>query len=1394
MHQISVLLAILILTTIPASADEGPMLEVRVSQGQIKVTENEQQRVLATVKSGTFLWALETNGDFYRVVDPQSNQKGWIWNRHASPMQSSAADEQALTEAKQLITTAADHFEKQEFEQARDLFQRALMLRRKVLPPNHPLIANTLNDIGASYDNSRDSATAESFFLESMEIRSAIFGDDHPDTIQALRNLALVYKSLNQSDKAEPLYQRALSARTTLLGDEDSETAQSVTDLARLFDNTGRSDDALPLYERALKILENVYDEDNADVAQALHNLALSYDRAEENEEAEPLYQRALEMRTRMFGEEHVDTATSIFYLGWLHDEMKDYEKAEPLYKRALEIRRKLLSDEDPDTAQTVLNLALLYDNTDRYQLAEPLYRESLEIRTKLFGEEHEDTAQAMYNLAWLYDETGRDRQAAPLYQQSLEIRERRLGDDHEDTVHSVIALGLVFAELQDYVKAEPLLKRALEARKKLQGDEHTDTADAYANLGWFYDTIHEYEKAEELIRQSLEINRKLFGENHENTAQAYASIAGLYFRSNDYAKAEPLFQEALNIREKVFGAHHSNTALSLNNLGSLYHERGDYTKAETLFKRALTIRESLNDNDETISTLDYLGWNYDRMGEYSHAEPVFRRALEISTRLHGEAHIQTASCEFSLGALYGSIGEYAKAESLMQSALETREQFLGKESEAVADSLVNLGWLYTRMDQHQKAESFFQRAADIYTEVHGANHPSTSIALINQADVLQETGNFEKAEELLLSGLRVHRDAFGNDHPRCSEILRSLGTLYQKQGNPQKAEKSLKESLASSIRLFGEEHPSVADDYDTLSIVYVTMGNLRQATQLREQSRRSIRRHMARMLPGLSEKAQQTYLVANFRPAFTAALSLGLDQKEDSRTATLSAGWLLNGKSVAQEVLAEAALLSSTEVAPLVSELRQVRDDIAKLTIQKSDDEETRRRVALANLETRQQQLQKQIADHGLGLNAADPWISASTLQGRLPFDSVFVNIARFEIADVTSLKKNRQPPRYAAWVIPAAGLGDIQVIDLGTAEPIDSLVATLQQNIKAAVSQIPKTGEANAESTYQDSVAELSKAILQPLEPLFTDVGEIIISPDGELWNVPWNALLMQDGRYLVEQYRTRYVLSGRELVSRLPERAAISEPVLFADPNFDLNADRVDQSGPDNQHNLRSVSSAHFPRLAATAAEAASIKPSVEGYTHVKARVLMQDAAQEAAFKNLHRPRVLLLSTHGYFEVAQQTVTDLKGNSAVFGNPLLRCGLALAGCNNRATAIADGKEDGILTGLEIIGTDLRGTELVVLSACETGLGDIRNGEGVAGLRQAFQLAGAQSVVSSLWKVEDNETAFLMSLFFKNLADGMNKSEALRQAQLTRIKVRRERFGAAHPFFWAAFTVTGD
>ena len=396
-------------------------------------------------------------------------------------------------------------------------------------------------------------------------------------------------------------------------------------------------------------------------------------------------------------------------------------------------------------------------------------------------------------------------------------------------------------------------------------------------------------------------------------------------------------------------------------------------------------------------------------------------------------------------------------------------------------------------------------------------------------------------------------------------------------------------------------------------------------------------------------------------------------------------------------------------------------------------------------------------------------------------------INIARFRPCDFENSRVDVTwgKPRYAAWVIPPVGMGNVQIVDLGDASEIDRQVHELRQRLANDYQRLRQDGEQAVEAEYRAAAKTLSTQLLAPLESILADATKLILSPDGMLWLLPWDALLQSDGSYLIEKVNTRYVLSGRELLYPVLKRSLVTPPVIIANPEYGPLGNAAG-TAPDSL--LRGLLQGQFPPLAASAAEAAAIRPRVEALVDGSAKVLTRAAATEQAFKDLHRPQVLVMSTHGYFLESKESTTS--DQHIGISNPLLQCGLAMAGANRR-DHVSD-QEDGVLTGLEIVGTDLRGTELVVLSACETGVGKIRIGEGVAGLRHSFQLAGAQSVVSSLWHVSDLETARLMTLFFDRLSKGQTTSDAMHQAQLTRIQSRRERYGAAHPFFWAAFTIT--
>jgi CHAT domain-containing protein len=633
------------------------------------------------------------------------------------------------------------------------------------------------------------------------------------------------------------------------------------------------------------------------------------------------------------------------------------------------------------------------------------------------------------------------------------------------------------------------------------------------------------------------------------------------------------------------------------------------------------------------------------------------------------------------------------------------------------------------------------------------------------------------------------------------------------------KAEPLFQRSLKIRETKLGKDHPDVASSLNTLALLQVDQQHLTEPASLADRSRHIIRIHVARTLPLLSEKEQLTFLEKTDEKRFHAWQSFSLIRRGDAALAALSAAWVVNGKAVAHEALAERALLvreqKNPAAAELAQQLLQVRRQLAALSLAspKPSQEEGHRQY-LARLNEQEQDLSRRLGQASGRASRDDPWVNPDEIRKKLPANTVLVELSRFRIYNFQRKTNEKwwQPGHYAAWVIPPAGQGNVSLIDLGEADQIEKAVQVVQQALKDSPQGIAKAGEPDSEKTLQQSLQNLSRLVLQPLLPHLEKKYCWLLSPDAALWLVPWAALPLPDGKYSLEKHQISYLVSGRDLV-RPVAKVKPTRPMVLADPDFDLglaDARKAAQELLVNPQPLLefrglapSLKLPPVPRLKGTATEAKAIQPTLARYAGQKPWIFLEEQALEGVFKALASPQVLVLSTHGFFlpkqevEVSEGAGLEEKGpvldkEGKLLENPLLRCGLLLAGCNQRE-ALGEQDEDGVLTGLEIVGTDLRGTELVVLSACETGLGDVRTGEGVAGLRQAFQLAGASAVVATLWSIPDRESARLMSDFFGNLAKGQSKAAALREAQLMRIKAHRERSGAAHPFFWAAFTLTG-
>ena len=1048
----------------------------------------------------------------------------------------------------------------------------------------------------------------------------------------------------------------------------------------------------------------------------------------------------------------------------------------------------------------------------------------------------------------------GRYSEAITLAEHLCDQSTTLLGAEHLYTSAGLNNLAEVYREMGDYVRAEPLYQRALAICEQVLGADHPDTATSLNNLALLYVQMGDYPRAEPLGRRALAIREQVLGADHPDTANGLNNLALLYKQMGDYVRADPLYRRALAIREQVLGAEHPNTATTLNNLAEVYREMGDYPRAESLFQRALGIREHVHGpkHPSTATSLNNLGLLYHAMGDTPRAEPLCERALAICEQVLGAEHPNTATSLSNLAALYDALGDYGRAEPLHQRALAIHEQVLGAEHPNTSTSLNNLALLYVHMGDYRRAEPLCQRALAVRERVLGAKHAHTATSLNNLAALYDALGDYGRAEPLFQRALAICEQVLGADHPDTATSLNNLAANHAAQGRPREALTTILAAARAEDQMIGKLFGFASEDQRN-----------RYLAQLRTTG--------ALML---------SLLLSDFAAA-PDAVRAGLDYV--LRRKALSA----EAAVVQQRALLEGRYPQQRE---RLQQLRLRCGQIARKIMTGPGPKEApaAHRQTLAAWEAERDALQAELARAipEIRLEQQLAAVEAGAVAARLGGNGVLVEFVRFPRFDFHAVPAKGGKPwtgeRYLAFVLSAEAGEPVRLVDLGEAALIDAAIQQFLETLTGERSD-PHKGLGFSEDVARPAPTPLTAAdpplralIFDPLVAALGGCRTLILCPDGELNRLPFEALTTPEGGCLIDHYTIRYVSSGRDLV-RLGETEwqAGTDPLVLADPAFDLGGRRAHTVAPKGGvmgallgwlgRRTRVADGEPAPGRGGAvppAPEAAWLgrcsRDLARGEIHfdplpgsreegqnlgqrLGALPLIGESALEGRLKKQRSPAIVHLATHGFFLKNQPwkpPAFGLSGEMGVMGrlagheNPMLRSGLALAGANTflrERRSVSDEMEDGLLTAEDVAGIDLLNTELVFLSACETGLGDVQVGEGVFGLRRAFVIAGARTLIMTLWRVSDLATAILVDRFYALVLDDMPKGKALRQAQhdlrtgeLGKLRPRwlsepmRERLAAGHanrrrkldelaampddfrpfthPYYWAAFILQGD
>jgi CHAT domain-containing protein/tetratricopeptide (TPR) repeat protein len=1076
--------------------------------------------------------------------------------------------------------------------------------------------------------------------------------------------------------------------------------------------------------------------------------------------------------------------------------------------------------------AQDLLVEALLANGHAGAPTTLALAERVVELKEEHAGREHLEAASSLHNLGAVYLERGEFTTALTAHERALSIRQQSLASDDPALADSLDHVAKTLIRLERFDEARRTLERSRTIR-----DGKSDQAALARTLeliGWLNRSSGDYAAAAAPVQRALTIRLEL-APGRPDLLSVMELRGDVLYLAGDIAAARVAWTDALMLAERTLRPEHPVIAEFDDRLALAAKAFGNSKEERRLLEHGLQIADGsfAPCNPQLTALLIDLASSASYEGDYGQAYRLFQRTLDICERCLGPHHSRTATVTYNWANLASRMGDSAEAQRLYERAIRIWSEALGASHPYVARGLDALAAVYVDRGDTRRARMLYQRALAIRRRALGGDHPQVARTLDRLAWTSLKSGNDRLALRYVEEAIRIYRRVDLSEEPdHLAQVFELRAQIERRRGDFEAARATLAEALAIRERVFGGTHTLAAEARAELAAADFALGHDEAALTAAldaEQAGRNLLRFTVRYLP-----ERQALAYADKRPkGLDVALSIVAARRvhEPSRAYD---GVIQSRSVILDEIAARArsAVGADPELTSLNTALVAARQRFANLMLRSVGEADSVQRAMLDEARKQKEDAERALAERSVTVREELARSSAGidAVRRALPANSALVSFVRYHrtsfFENQAHVRLARTAPAYIAFVM-RAGDPDVGIVPLGSATGIDAVVSRWREETMGVL-RASSVGE--AEKSYRTGGTALRQRVWDPLRYHLKDASMVFVVADGTLNLVTLAALPVGPARYLIDQGPVIHYLSAeRDLVANASPSVTGRGLLAVGGAAFDdtgsftkaakrpASLTRTSSSqrlvaAPSLRASCGTLQSMRFQPLAGTGREVHDV---ARLWTESTAQILQGGGANERAFKR-EAPghRVLHLATHGFFldgvcppavggtrSVGGLSTSQKNGPRLGLGeSPLLLSGLALAGANRRADAGPD-DEDGILTAEEVTALNLAGVEWAVLSACDTGLGEVRAGEGVFGLRRAFQVAGVRTVIMSLWSVDDEAARLWMrTLYERRLQKHLSTADAMHEASLGVLRDRRSRGQSTHPFYWAGFVAAGD